>query len=212
MQTEHRLHLNQLFDERLLNYIAEMVYTPLQPTSCTVTATHCMCILSHLMQSYTSEYSLTLDNLFKNVVVWMDSEPNNKTLLVGAFSLLCAIQIDTRNNLINMAIIHAFSGLYKFAYDATILNQCVLFLYRASCDTLESRNVLRNTMQSKIELFMAAATLPDVPTDGNTTVSTTTPTMMQPTVFLLDLSCRDMPPHCGHLVHLIKTIIANIQQ
>ena len=131
MPTEQLQHFKQLFDNRLLHYVAVMMATPLQPASSTVTATHCMCILSHLMQSYTSEYSPTLDNMFKNVVMWMDSEPNNKALLVGAFSLLCAIQIDTRNNLINMAIIHAFSGLYKFPSDATILNQCVLFTARA---------------------------------------------------------------------------------
>jgi hypothetical protein len=205
MANDRLQHLKHLYSDSLLQYLVEFMSTPLQVTTCAVTAGHCMCILSHLMQTYDAAYSLVLSSLFKNVVLWMDSDPNNTTLMAHAMSLLCAMRLDTRNNVLNVAIIHAFSCLYKFASDATILDVCIRFLHRVSCDTLESKNVLRTTMGLQVELFMS----PPAPPDTLNTAEST-PTRIRPTDLLLRLLRSDMPHDAGCHMHLIREIIANI--
>ena len=205
MHAEQLLHLKQLFDCSLLACVVQMMPQRLLPARYNVTATHCMCILSHLLQSYTRAYSPKMAMLCQNAVLWMDVDPDNKALLAAAFSLLCVTQLDNHNNAVNTAIIRAFSCMYKFPSDASLLTQCVLFLHRVSCDTPESQNILRDTMhQPKLQLFSSAHVSGSEPNSLRTT--------MHPAIFLLHLSRSAMPQECGYLVEVINKIIANTQK
>lgn len=198
----HCQELKKLFSPSLTEYIAESMCMPSQPESSTLTAVHCMCVLSKLMPSYVGQYSPPLDAMFKKAVSWMDTDPNNLALIASAMSLLCVIQVDTRSHVLNFAIIHALSGLYKFASDVDVSSACVHFLHRLSLESLEVKNILWLNMRCQVELFMLPPASLNAPTDLDIT-----PSKIRPNEFLRLLARSDMPHLVGYLAQLMLEII-----
>jgi len=198
------------FPPSLFTYIAESmptpsesVPTPLERDSSSLTAVHCMCILSKLMPHYQCDYSPPIDALFKKVVSCMDSDPNNTTLMANAMSLLCVLKVDCRSHFVNMAIVHAFSGLYKFASNVNVCSACVRFLYYLCHTSIEVKNIICTAMQCQIELHMSPIQANDAPPDPNIITA-----RIRPNQYLAWLADSREPHIVADLAPLILDILA----